>query len=76
MTRPQTRHRELRLRLKTHYRVRYLNKNERKRLLKTLKARDKQKREARNSGNVFRLERGYETKPDLGEYADYLLRRL
>ncbi|MFC1688207.1 tyrosine-type recombinase/integrase [Pseudomonadota bacterium] len=58
--------------VETHYRVRYLDKNERKRLLDALKARDKKKREARDSGNMFRLERGYETKPDLGEYADYL----
>jgi integrase len=29
-------------------------------------------RVARESANVFRIDRGYETKPSLGEYADYL----
>jgi site-specific recombinase XerD len=62
----------IKVKVETHFRVRYLNKTERKRLMEALKARDKKKRVARESGNVFRLERGYEAMPKLGEYADYL----
>jgi site-specific recombinase XerD len=55
-----------------HYRVRYLTNQERKRLLKALDDRDNSMREGRESANVFRLERGYDTKPPMGAYADYL----
>ena len=53
-------------------RVRYLSDQERERLLEALSDRDMEKARARYSGNVFRIERGYETKPELGEFADYL----
>lgn len=52
--------------------VRYLTPEETMRLQNILKARDKRKREERNSGNEWRRERGYELLPELGEYADNL----
>ena len=54
------------------HRVRYLSDKEREQLLEALLERDKEKARARHSGNVFRIERGYETKPELGGFADYL----
>ena len=64
--------RNVKVKVERHFRVRYLTDPERKALLSALEARDKKKREARESGNVFRIERGYTQKPELGEYADYL----
>jgi integrase len=58
--------------VETHHRVRYLSDSERNNLMSALKDRDKRMRVARESANVFRIDRGYETKPSLGEYADYL----
>lgn len=55
-----------------HHHVRYLSDDERQSLLTTLKERDRRMQRKRESGNIFRLERGYETLPQLGEYADYL----
>ena len=55
-----------------HYRVRYLTESEREKLLDALRRRDENKRIKRKSGNQFRLERGYPTKPDLDTYSDYL----
>ncbi|OOZ34954.1 Arm DNA-binding domain-containing protein [Solemya velesiana gill symbiont] len=43
-----------------------------KRLQKALKARDKKLRDKRSSGNAWRKQRGYELKPELGEYSDNL----
>ena len=62
----------VKVKVETHHRTRYLTDKEHKALMAALQARDQQKREGRESANVFRLERGYETKPKLGEYADYL----
>jgi integrase len=64
--------RHVKVKVEKHYRVRYLNDKERKALLNALEARDQKRRSGRESGNVFRIERGYETKPELGEYTDYL----
>jgi integrase len=55
-----------------HHRVRYLTDKERTVLIEALKARDQKRRQGRESGNVFRIKRGYETRPELGEYSDYL----
>jgi integrase len=55
-----------------HHRVRYLTEAERSSLLKALKDRDEKKRAGRKSGNVFRIERGYETKPEISDFSDYL----
>ncbi|MCH7507849.1 MAG: site-specific integrase [Proteobacteria bacterium] len=54
------------------HRVRYLSDKERERLLVALSERDKEKARARHSGNVFSLARGYETRPEISGYADYL----
>jgi len=62
----------IKVRVEKHHRVRYLTEQERSALLAALKARDDKRRERRESGNVFRLERGYETKPEFGDYTDYL----
>jgi integrase len=64
--------RSVKVKVERHHRVRYLTDSERKALLGALETRDEKKRKARESGNVFRIERGYEQKPELGEYADYL----
>jgi integrase len=62
----------VKVKVEKHHRVRYLNDKERTALIKALQARDRKRREGRESGNVFRIKRGYETKPELGEYSDYL----
>lgn len=53
-------------------RVRYLSDTERKRLLKALTDRDTDKAKARHSGNVHRIERGRDARPEIKGYADYL----
>jgi len=63
---------QVKVKVEQHYRVRYLSDKERTRLHKALTARDEKKRKGRASGNVFRLVRGYEEKPELGEFSDYL----
>jgi len=55
-----------------HHRVRYLSDAERSSLFKALAVRDEKKRAGRDSGNVFRIARGYETKPEIGDFSDYL----
>lgn len=62
----------VRVKVEQHHRVRYLSDNERRALIHALSTRDQERREARASGNVFRLKRGYETMPELGDYSDYL----
>jgi len=62
----------IKVKVEQHYRVRYLSDTELTNLIAALKARDRNKREHRESGNVFRIKRGYETMPELGEFADYL----
>lgn len=62
----------IKVKVERHHRVRYLSDTERTALLKALRARDQERREGRQSGNVFRIQRGYDTKPELGEYSDYL----
>jgi integrase len=62
----------IKVKVEKHHRVRYLTDQERTALVNALNARDKKRREGRESGNVFRIQRGYETKPGLGEYSDYL----
>jgi len=54
--------------------VRYLTKDEETRLRKKLDERENQIREKRNRGNIWRAERGYQSKPDLtGQiFADHL----
>jgi integrase len=54
------------------HRVRYLSDKERKRLLKALTERDKEKARARRRGNVFSLARGQEARPEISGYADFL----
>ena len=63
---------QVKVKVEEHYRVRYLSDKERTSLHKALTVRDEKKREGRASGNVFRLVRGYEEKPELGVFADYL----
>jgi site-specific recombinase XerD len=63
---------QVKVKVEEHYRVRYLTTKERTRLHKALKSRDEKKRAGRITGNVFRIKRGYEEKPELGEFADYL----
>jgi len=60
------------LKVDQHYRVRYLKASERKKLLKALSERDDEKRTKRDSGNRFRSERGYDLKPEIKVYSDYL----
>lgn len=62
----------IKVKVEQHNRVRYLTDKERVALTKVLKARDGEKRKGRLSANVFRIERGYKTKPELGEYSDHL----
>jgi integrase len=64
--------RHVKVKVETHHRVRYLTDNERTALLDALEERDRKRRKSRRSGNVFRLERGYQTKPELGDFTDYL----
>jgi integrase len=52
--------------------VRYLSADEGARLRAALKARDKQMRQSRDSGNRWRKARGKELLPRLGEFADHL----
>jgi integrase len=53
--------------------VRYLTKDEEKRLRKALTARDRRLIEGRASGNEWRQTRGYEALPAItGQYGDYL----
>ncbi|WP_158972636.1 tyrosine-type recombinase/integrase [Paraglaciecola sp. L3A3] len=54
--------------------VRYLDKDEEKRLRDALKSRDGKIKSQRTSANKFRVERGYELLPDLTQntFADYL----
>lgn len=54
--------------------VRYLSKEEEKRLRKTLMDRDTKIKSARNNGNQWRKERNYDLLPDLSLhiYADYV----
>ena len=53
--------------------VRYLSEDERERLETALVEREERIRNSRESGNEWRRERGYKTKPDItGEFADYL----
>ncbi|MFC1796073.1 tyrosine-type recombinase/integrase [Pseudomonadota bacterium] len=63
---------QIKVKVDQHYRVRYLTPEENARLIEALEARDKEKQQGRESGNLFRIERGYELKPDYGEFADYL----
>ena len=60
------------VKVETDHRVRYLNDAERKQLQIALSRRDDTKRIERESANVFRLERNYEPKPELGKFSDYL----
>jgi len=53
-------------------RVRYLSPGERERLLEALSARDKEKAQARQRGNVFSLARGREARPEISGYCDFL----
>ena len=62
----------VKVKVEQHYRVRYLTDVERTKLLSALKTRDDKKRSGRDSGNVFRLKRGYKERPELGEFSDYL----
>ena len=52
--------------------VRYLTKDEEKRLRAALKARDAEQREKRASSNEWREERDIAPMPDLGHYVDHL----
>ncbi len=54
--------------------VRYLDKDEEKRLKDALKLRDNHLKEKRESGNTWRRERGYDCLPDLQQFvfADYM----
>jgi integrase len=52
--------------------VRYLSQDEATRLRAALKARDKKKREGRDSGNRWREARSEEPLPQFGEFVDHL----
>jgi integrase len=52
--------------------VRYLSPDEAKRLRAALAARDEARRDERRSANRWRLERGYQTWPEMGVYTDHL----
>lgn len=53
--------------------VRYLTKDEEKRLRNALEARDRTLIKKRNSGNAWREKRGYEIRPAItGQYGNYL----
>jgi len=52
--------------------VRFLSIEEEKRLRKALAARDRSRREARQRGNDWRTERGYEVLSQFGRYTDHL----
>lgn len=56
----------------TDPRVRFLDANERKRLLIALRERDKRIIKGRASANSWRRERGHMTLPEITGYADYL----
>jgi integrase len=56
----------------TDPRVRFLDTNERRRLLRALKERDKQIAKERASANTWRHERGRKKLPEIDGYADYL----
>jgi integrase len=62
----------VRVKVEQHHRVRYLTDNERKTLINALTSRDQERQKARKSGNVFRLKRGQDPLPELGDYSDYL----
>ena len=51
---------------------RYLSEDEEKRLRKALAVRDERIRNARNSGNEWRKQRGYKLKPQLEDFPGYL----
>ena len=53
-------------------RVRYLDADERDRLLTALDEREQSMRDKRTSANLWRDERGYERLPELGAFADHL----
>lgn len=53
-------------------RVRYLEPAESARLRKALRDRDDAARKARQRGNAWRAQRGYEERPDLGPYSDHI----
>ena len=52
--------------------IRYLAADEESRLLAALDDRDARLREGRASANAWRRDRGYESLPELGTYADHL----
>lgn len=52
--------------------VRHLSREEEQRLRKALIERDEARHAARESGNAWRRERGYEPWPQYGSYTDYL----
>ena len=52
--------------------VRFLSTDEEDRLLAALDERDSSRRSARDSANLWRVERGYDCWPPLGTYTDHL----
>jgi integrase len=52
--------------------VRFLSRDEERRLLHALETRDDARRIARASANTWRRERGYEPWPEYGTYTDYV----
>jgi integrase len=63
---------DVKVKIDSDLRVRYLKPDERKRLLNALEARDEKLRGERAKANEWRRVRGYDELPEITEYADYL----
>ena len=59
-------------RIDQHAVIRFLSIDEEARLITALKARDDERRAAREKGNQWRQERGYEPRTAFGDYSDHL----